>query len=168
MWGSILLHRVTGYTHLSTHISVHQTMDNQGRRNSPGCPGNGLGTFRHTPFCACAVSNATIVRIVVWGRWSLICANSTILAIRWKTPPSGSFQLSQERIWKTSCGKAKFSRRLVSEMNVATSNVSFARSFVRSYACEGVQGAKDACKKCIWDLEASHHSISSARIKWFP
>ena len=27
----------------------------QGRRNSPGCPGNGLGTFPRTAFCACAV-----------------------------------------------------------------------------------------------------------------
>ena len=26
----------------------------QGRRNNPGCPGNGLGTFLHKPFCACA------------------------------------------------------------------------------------------------------------------
>ena len=79
----------------------------QRRRNSPGCPGNGLGTFPTTPFCACAVSDTT-VRLCTGDVEVLICVNSSLPANHWKTTQAGSFQLSKERIRETSCGKAKF------------------------------------------------------------
>ena len=53
--------------------------------------------------------------------WSSMRENSiTYLPIVEKAcMPAGSFQISQERIWETSCGKMTFFRSLVLEMNVA-------------------------------------------------
>ena len=91
------------------------------------------------PFCACGVSNAIIVRFVCRRHWSSMCANfsTTRGAIRWKSTRSDSFQLSKKRMWETSCGKAKFSRRRVHEWLCCF-----------SYVCEGVERAEDVCKKC--------------------